>query len=223
MSRLSEVEATQNDGLHAAGGSAWSSGDPGSPSYLSEHGPLSAHPVDPNTNQVVENWISKARESLAEFGGLIGMGGGGQLNEFIVARDPERFSSDDEADDEYDFAVIDSEGNNVSSYPRRPLIHRGSSSSIGSDKARPDGIASANLPNPAVPFGLMANLSLKAQKVRGGDDDSPVEALGVARDDFFRTSELVYPVTQSARINTSFRIRILYRISTFFEMAAYSC
>lgn len=186
MNRLSEVQL-----------SARSPSDPSSPPFFSENATGTAPPADPNADQVVENWMSKARDSLAEFGGLIGMGGGGKLNQFIVDRDPELISSDEDSDDEYGFAIIDSEGNNVQGEQNttRLLTHRRSTSSIGSDKnRRQDGNASANLPSQAVPFGLMANLSLKAQKVRGDpseefpkDSNLQSETLGVARDDFFHT------------------------------------
>ncbi|ESK89022.1 hypothetical protein Moror_13103 [Moniliophthora roreri MCA 2997] len=181
-------------------------------SYFGDHPPPNAE-----ANKVVEDWIVKARESLAEFGGFIGIGGASMPKRYIVDEDPEDESSGDDedlvvvddTDNDYEIAVIDEDGDEWSPHDvsRRPSSHRGSASSTGSrppavagplhvrdPKKKDSGEKLATLPSEAAPFGLMATLSLKNTK-RGSsveleepNGDDNGEGLGVANADFFRAS-----------------------------------
>lgn len=184
-----------------------------------------------STNKAVEDWIAKARESLNDFGGFIGIGGAGMPRAYIVEEDPEDSpSSDDDygtpedgesqvGEGEYDFAVVDSDGeewNPEDSIQRRTSRQRSNASSAGSNHTRPQprkkdsGTSAklATLPSEAAPFGLMAGLSLRKHKQqKGGSVEPEVKAepddgLGVANDDFFRTSKLMCTclLTRSERL-----------------------
>ncbi|KIK63161.1 hypothetical protein GYMLUDRAFT_41485 [Collybiopsis luxurians FD-317 M1] len=171
----------------------------------------SASQVSPGANKDVEDWIAKARESLAEFGGFIGIGGGNMPKSYFVEQDPEGSSdsgneseSGDQAtsqnEGEYEFAIVDDEGEEWSpqeSERRRAPSKRLSGSSAGSVsvsglKKKEATAKSVTIPNEAVPFGLMAELSLKKQRKRGSSSevemDEPETETGVANADFFRPS-----------------------------------
>ncbi|KAF5375594.1 hypothetical protein D9757_008502 [Collybiopsis confluens] len=157
--------------------------------------------VSAEANKDVEDWIAKARESLAEFGGLIGIGGANMPKSYFVEQDPEGSSdsgNDTDSgeqvgsrnDGEYEFAVIDDEGEEWSpshSELRRAPSKRLSGSSTGSVvglKKKETTAKSVTIPNEAVPFGLMAELSLKQRKT----SEEPETETGVANADFFRLS-----------------------------------
>ncbi|KAG7089735.1 hypothetical protein E1B28_011389 [Marasmius oreades] len=187
---------------------------PSSGSYFEEQSPDT---MNPEKNKVVEDWIIKARESLAQFGGFIGIGGG-MPKKYIVKEDPEDSpSSGDEEETEsgaedynsgdgYEIAVEDSDGEgspkSQTNVTRRTSSRsrRGSHSSAG-DGGLPHhrkhnaGFELATLPSEAAPFGLMAKMSLKNRK-RGssaefeesGAHNVNSENGGVANVDFFRAS-----------------------------------
>jgi hypothetical protein len=178
-------------------------------SYFGDHSS-----PNPETNKAVEDWIVKARESLAVFGDIIGMGGASIPKSMIVEDDPEDSSSGDdddfslvgEPDNEYEIAVVDEYGDELSpnEIPRRASSHRGSSSSTGSrvaviggpnPKKKDSGDKLATQPTEAAPFGLMAKLSLAHRKrgvsveVEDTNGDNNAEGLGVANANFFTASE----------------------------------
>lgn len=177
-------------------------------SYFGDHSS-----PNPETNKAVEDWIVKARESLAVFGDIIGMGGASIPKSMIVEDDPEDSSSGDdddfslvgEPDNEYEIAVVDEYGDELSpnEIPRRASSHRGSSSSTGSrvaviggpnPKKKDSGDKLATQPTEAAPFGLMAKLSLAHRKrgvsveVEDTNGDNNAEGLGVANANFFTAS-----------------------------------
>ncbi|CAK5268551.1 unnamed protein product [Mycena citricolor] len=174
-----------------------------------------ACPDNVETNKVVEDWIAKARGSLAEFDGFIGIGGAGLSKRYLVEEDLEDSSSGDDdhavSDDDdlgdgtthggaVDIEVMDSDGEEV------PVGHRGhrgvkdrqmSNSSSTTDrnpKKKDSGNTKlATLPSEASPFGLMADLSLKTGLAESPEAvDAP--ALGVANADFFRSSPTPDPM-----------------------------
>lgn len=170
--------------------------------------------ASPETNKDVLDWIVKARESLDVFDTFIGIGGAGMPRDYIVEEDPEdspssddEFGTPEEGEGEYDIAVVDSDGeewnpeDNMESR-RRTSRQRSNASSTGSNhtglpqpKKKDSGASAklATLPSEAAPFGLMAGLSLRKHKQQKGGSVEPEEkaddGLGVANDDFFRTSE----------------------------------
>lgn len=173
-------------------------------SYFGADAPSQAATTE--TNKLVEDWISKARDSLAEFGGLIS---GGMPKSYIVEADPEDSPSENGSDDErqtageYEIAVVSGdESSEEANEGRQTVRHKRSfASSTGSasgtkkkDSAGPSEKL-ATLPSEAVPFGLMAGLSLRKGRKRTDSVEADTEAdtengngLGVANDDFFRPS-----------------------------------
>lgn len=168
--------------------------------------PNSGSTVSADANRAVEDWIAKARDSLAEFGGFIGAG---LPKSYIVAEDPEdpTISDDDwtdagddstgAKDGDFEIAVV-SEDESTTEHPKSVAHKRSFGSSTGSGrhpKKKDSGPSEklATLPSEAVPFGLMAGLSLRNNKKRGSsseieDDPDSGKALGVASEDFFRSS-----------------------------------
>ncbi|KAJ7158827.1 hypothetical protein C8R46DRAFT_957558 [Mycena filopes] len=176
-------------------------------------------------NKAVEDWIAKARDSLAEFDGFIGIGGAGMPKSYLVKEDLEDSSSEEEdgeeggadqgssGDDpkpEYGIEVLDSEGEDVTHQRGRrggPKMRQGSIASNStngnnnsgrrSPKKKDSGNAKlATLPSEASPFGLMADLSLKKSRAESpeGMDNGEAPALGVANDNFFRSSPAPDPM-----------------------------
>lgn len=108
---------------------------------------------NPAVNKAVEDWISKARESLHEFGTFIGIGGAGMPTSYLVDEDfEESESSEDDfvdvqedleeqqqfgnEDDQYRLAVQDPNGAGMAyregaPTPPQHLRHHSSNSSIG--------------------------------------------------------------------------------------------
>jgi hypothetical protein len=108
---------------------------------------------NPALNKAVEDWISKARESLHEFGTFIGIGGAGMPKSYLVDEDfEESESSEDDyvdvredleeqqqlgnEDDQYRLAVQDPNGAGMAyregaPTPPQHLRHHSSNSSIG--------------------------------------------------------------------------------------------
>ncbi|KAJ7745733.1 hypothetical protein B0H16DRAFT_971806 [Mycena metata] len=168
---------------------------------------FSSEPVSSNkpesdvaANKAVEDWIAKARDSLAEFDGFIG--GAGMPKSYLVKEDLEDSSSDDEddndgdarsggdapeSDPEYWIEVIDSDGEDVTQ--QQPMKK---DSGYAERKKKDSGYAEklATLPSEASPFGLMADLSLKKSRAESLEelDSSGAPALGVANDNFFRST-----------------------------------
>ncbi|KAF9256333.1 hypothetical protein L218DRAFT_975415 [Marasmius fiardii PR-910] len=187
---------------------------PSSASYFSEE--PSSEIMTTEKNKVVEDWIIKARESLAEFGGFIGIGS--LPKKYIMKEDPEDSPSsgeeggdDSEAEDHasgdgYEFAVVDSDGEGSPKLQtdikrRTSSRSRRGSHSSGGDSAHPHRKHNADtelatIPSEAAPFGLMAKMSLKSGRgasveaeelgIPEVNDDEGVS--GVANVDFFRGS-----------------------------------
>ncbi|KAJ7052617.1 hypothetical protein C8F01DRAFT_1261749 [Mycena amicta] len=163
------------------------------------------------TNKVVEDWIAKARDSLAEFDGFIGIGGAGMPKSLLVKEDLEDSSSDGEDVSsnelnagEYEIEVLDSDGEEVSPSSRRGVKLRQMSNASGSSNGAPlpkkkdsGGEKLATLPSEASPFGLMADLSLKKSRAESPEAEmgtEPTPALGIASDSFFRSSPAPDPM-----------------------------
>lgn len=179
----------------------------------SENGRSSS--ANPETNQVVADWIAKARESLEEFGGFIA--GGGLPGSYLVDQDSEDLSGDDDdisvpeegvdmdvgelAEGSVGIRVEYADGDcEPQSGSGSRLRHKSSSSSLGSTGTtttrRKGAEKSAILPNEAAPFGLLGGLALKRNLHRassaqpGETDDSNT---GIAGDEFFSAGMLHWP------------------------------
>ncbi|KAJ7363984.1 hypothetical protein DFH08DRAFT_930081 [Mycena albidolilacea] len=102
-----------------------------SSSYFASDPSSSVDPkAESENNRAVEDWIAKARDSLAEFDGFIGIGGAGMPKSLLVKEDLEDSASDGEeedeaaedagdssdepkADEEVEIEVLDSDGEEV--------------------------------------------------------------------------------------------------------------
>ena len=129
----------------------------------------------------VEEWMAKARERIDDF---ISVAGSAPIS--YVQDDAD--GSDEDYDSEYEFAIVDSSGETTT--PEVASTRR-DSGPVPSKKRTYSGKL-ATLPSEAAPYGLMANLSLKAHPRRVGSQgevmQSPEEdsELSIANDDFFR-------------------------------------
>jgi hypothetical protein len=96
------------------------------------HSPvLSSSPTTPKAesenNRAVEDWIAKARDSLAEFDGFIGIGGAGMPKSLLVKEDLEDSASDGEEEDEAAEDAADSQEESspdrahIGAFPRPPI------------------------------------------------------------------------------------------------------
>ncbi|THV03202.1 hypothetical protein K435DRAFT_775090 [Dendrothele bispora CBS 962.96] len=152
--------------------------------------------VPSTTNKAVEDWFAKAKDSLADFDGFIGMGGATLPKRYIIAPDPED-SGDGEESDYYSDARsdFDTEDSRLDISAADSDAEDGDAgSNAGSARTRPKtakkaGGKMATLPSEAAPFGLMADLSLRTHKrLEGSDEEAPGDGknLGVANADFFR-------------------------------------
>ncbi|KAJ6531716.1 hypothetical protein B0H19DRAFT_1272920 [Mycena capillaripes] len=169
--------------------------------------------VEDDANKAVEDWISKARDSLAEFDGFIGIGGAGMPKSYLVKEDLEDSSSEGENEEvgssdepqsgvpEYEIEILDAEGEEVTTRGRRNQKIRQlsiTSTSTNGERApkKKDsgGEKLATLPSEAVPFGLMADLSLKKSRAESPEDMESAPALGVANANFFRSSPTPDPM-----------------------------
>ncbi|KAF8920252.1 hypothetical protein CPB85DRAFT_1429060 [Mucidula mucida] len=152
---------------------------------------------DSETNKNITDWISKAKESFAEFDVFLN-GGAGAPQSYFEDRDAEDSPVEDDVDnlddddDDYEFAVVASDGEDMSGNAMKSSrVRRSSRSSVGSNLTRGSASGrkqevtkkSAMVPNEAVPFGLMANLSIRKTRQRGASAE--VEDVGVANDGFF--------------------------------------
>jgi hypothetical protein len=145
-----------------------------------------------DNQQDIENWIAKARESLAQFGGIIG-GMGGNPKQKLVADQEESdddvgfYTGDEGLSGEYEFAVVNSDDEG-DLQPMRTngnrLAHRHSSSN---KKATASHLKHAALPTETSAIGLFAHMSLGSQRE---EEEKPEQAnaVGVASITYFRES-----------------------------------
>ncbi|KAI4522795.1 hypothetical protein K525DRAFT_222833 [Schizophyllum commune Loenen D] len=132
----------------------------------------------------VEEWMAKARERIDDF---ISVAGSAPIS---YVQDDADGSDDEYEDSEYEFAIVDSYGEVTT--PEVAASRRDSAPNSVPTKKRTYSGKLATLPSEAAPYGLMANLSLKAHPRRLGSQgevmQSPEEdsELSIANDDFFR-------------------------------------
>ncbi|GJE88589.1 Zn(II)2Cys6 transcription factor [Phanerochaete sordida] len=138
----------------------------------------------------MQDWIAKARESIQAFDGYINMGGSGVERGDLVA-DEEGSDHELEAHEDSDEYALTVEDADEDAEERASSVRRLSNNSDA--RPRKERLV-ATIPSPAVPFGLMANLSLKntspglrrmKSKSSVGADDDEDEDVGLANPDFF--------------------------------------
>ncbi|ESK85012.1 hypothetical protein Moror_15750 [Moniliophthora roreri MCA 2997] len=113
MGQLAAAEGAQRRQAHSSATPEFAFGTPSSvsvstPSVVSDpaflHLPAEDVPLNPERNQLVEDWLAKARESLTEFGGFIGIGSA-KIPGRIVEEEEEEERSGDDSD--YGMAAVD--------------------------------------------------------------------------------------------------------------------
>jgi len=164
----------------AASGSVSSSSTletPLSPSSSDLHSPT----LDPGTPEdsapprpEVQDWITKARESIEAFGGLIALGGLAAPLENSVESDEEEyvFDVEDSLDDDED---TEGEGGHT---------RRSQSPSVALKMSQLTE-QTGTLPHKASPFGLMAHLAIRNNARGKSAEPEPQDAVGVAGSQFF--------------------------------------
>ncbi|TFK40290.1 hypothetical protein BDQ12DRAFT_680666 [Crucibulum laeve] len=179
--------------------------------------------VDKEANKAVEDWIAKAKESLQEFGGFIGIGGAGMPKNYLLDDDLEEpgNSGDDEYvdvgedlegygndDDRYDVVVENTDGRESDTGTSGNLRHKTSASSLsttGQQRKKNSNESSkpAILPVEASPFGLFGNLSLQQQhrpRSRQSSVEPEDKGPGIANVNFFKSTPA--PDTLDRRLST---------------------
>ncbi|TFK72942.1 hypothetical protein BDN72DRAFT_762497 [Pluteus cervinus] len=181
-------------------------------SLLGTEGETSNNVINPETQQVVADWIAKARESFEEFDGFIA--GGGLPRSYIVGQDSEEvYSSDDDfgvSEDlghldvgdgqDYAFAVESVDGpspqpTNGGTLHRTPSMSSlGSAGTAGTNqfKRNVNDRSAALPPNSSSAFGLFSDLARKKNRLQGSTDGGEEEAppAGIANTEFFESTPL---------------------------------
>ncbi|KAI0694595.1 hypothetical protein BC835DRAFT_1274282 [Cytidiella melzeri] len=159
----------------------------------------------PKTKEDVMDWIAKARESIEAFGGYISMGGPSATREMLAEEDgiDREIPLDEDAaeDDDVDVMVEADEDGEAGASGDEGSVHT-SRRSVSEAPSRKERLAT--IPNPAVPLGLIANMSLGTKSVRRkqskssmGGDDIADEDLGLANVNYFRpTPTFDRPIVQ---------------------------
>lgn len=148
---------------------------------------LYSHPdSDLSSRKAIEDWISKAKQSLQDFDVFIGAG----MPKRYIVQDVN--DSDDEffsaiGTDEYGIAVENPDGEEIPAFGA-PLRHRASLSSMGSRKHAIELTKPAIIPNEEVPFGLFGQLSLENARPDDGVEAEEEKQTGIAGKDFFLPS-----------------------------------
>lgn len=184
-------------------------------SYYNPDDPISGGNLSPETNKAVEDWIAKAKESFAAFGGFIGAG---MPKSYFLKGDLEGSTSSDEDDyvevedpdgltgdrDEYEFAVERPDGEDMVTIEisgRAELRHKTSASSLSTNATGTTGRLNrkkltvesekpAILPGEAVPFGLFGKMSLQQNRTRVNNGEKEDDATpGIASGGFFKSSK----------------------------------
>ncbi len=163
--------------------------------------PSIGSPDDVTTNADVQDWITKARESIEAFGGYISMGGPSATREMLAGEDHEHSESSLNDDAEFEFAVEDMDGEDA--YDEAAVSGDDASVST-SRRVRLDSSTSerrlvkdrlATIPTEATPFGLMANLSLNKnrniRKIKSKSDlgEEEEDDVGLANAEYFMPSK----------------------------------
>jgi len=151
--------------------------------------------LDPNTPgdsapPEVQDWIAKARASLEAFGGLIALSGPavGSPENAVESDEEERvFDAEDETEDDGDACTIVEEGS--SPHSQSPSVVLGKTDSKGIP------------PSPTIPFGLVAQLSIRKNARGKSAEPENQDTVGVAGADFSKPCEYL---SQAHRPGTYF-------------------
>ncbi|KAG9314918.1 hypothetical protein JVU11DRAFT_4026 [Chiua virens] len=138
------------------------------------HSPMESNSESVVPNAEMQDWISKARVSIKEFGGLIPAGDSAHVNDSHLSDEDVAADSDDE--DGYATAEDDG-GKDI-----------GLLASSASKRQVPQTTPLKMLPGEDAPYGLMAVLSIRKNAREKSVEAESSEAVGVASADFFRPS-----------------------------------
>ena len=140
----------------------------------------------------VQDWIAKARASIEAFGGYISMGGPSATREMLADDDFESAEGQEHGEsDEYE-VTFEEQGDE----PAGEGDDAASASTSRRVSTTPERKRLATIPATAVPFGLMAQMSLDNRPLRRirskgdmGEEQDEVE--GIAGDDYLRPSKFM--------------------------------
>ncbi|KAI5994267.1 hypothetical protein F5J12DRAFT_857405 [Pisolithus orientalis] len=144
---------------------------------------IDTNAVDVVPKQEVQDWISKARESLRTFGGLIPA-----PSPTIIHRGNGHASTDGEDDEDFP---------NDSEYDTAEDDWPKDGGSPAHSIKKKDVSAPQLIPNEEAPYGLMARMSIKAGARQKSAEPESSDAVGVANADFFRPSPGPDPIRTS--------------------------
>lgn len=137
------------------------------------HSPMESNSESVVPNAEIQDWISKARVSIQEFGGLIPAGDPTDTDDPYLSDEAEEYS-----DDESGYATAEDDASRDVGSPASSASRR-----------QPARTAQLKmLPGEDAPYGLMAALAIRKNAREKSVEPESSEALGVASADFFRPS-----------------------------------
>ena len=152
-------------------GTAQSPHSPGS----TLHSPMESNSESVVPNAEMQDWISRARTSIQEFGGLIPAGDPTETDDAYISEEAAEEYSDDEAG----YATAEDDASRDIGSPASSIIKRQPAQTTQLKM----------LPGEDAPYGLMAVLSIRKNAREKSVEPESSEAVGVAKADFFRPSE----------------------------------
>lgn len=138
------------------------------------HSPMQSNSESVVPNAEMQDWISRARVSIQEFGGLIPAGDPTDADDAYLSDEAEEEYSDDESG----YATAEDEASR----------DMGSPASSTAKKQQAQTTKLKMLPGEDAPYGLMAALSIRKSVREKSVEPESSEAVGVASAGFFRSS-----------------------------------
>ena len=139
------------------------------------HSPMESNSESVVPNAEMQDWISRARTSIQEFGGLIPAGDPTETDDAYISEEAAEEYSDDEAG----YATAEDDASRDIGSPASSIIKRQPAQTTQLKM----------LPGEDAPYGLMAVLSIRKNAREKSVEPESSEAVGVAKADFFRPSE----------------------------------
>jgi hypothetical protein len=165
---------------------------------------------DPEANEVLSDWIAKAKESFQEFGILLAIGGAALPKSYLMEEDEDEADSNEEEymdaeepeDDDASYKITVEDQTPEAHVDERRIQHKSSTSSLNTSgttntsgqrrKNQSESSKPANLPVEASPFGLFGTMVLKSPKSRATSiepEEEEYKGPGIANENFFSASE----------------------------------
>ena len=139
------------------------------------HSPMESNSESVVPNAEMQDWISKARVSIQEFGGLIPAGNPTDTDDPYLS--DEGTAAEEYSDDESGYATAEDGASRDVGSPASSIARR----------QPPQTTPLKMLPGEDAPYGLMAALAIRKNREKSVEPESS-EAVGVASADFFRPS-----------------------------------